>query len=277
MDLVAGYAFDWYLVDPRMHLKGEIEMKIAYPLFPGFVCLLLLAFVLTAGALQTSGLRSDETSAKTDPRRRPATEPQYNDKGELKRPTDYQTWVFVGSNLGLEYSDDPSKEPPQKDRDKKAAIGNFHNVYINPEAYAQYAKTGKFPEKTVLVLDIFKSEVREPRNIVSEGLFPGQQSGLAVAVKNSARPDGSKTDWAYYDFPNDQSAARAFPDKACYDCHLEHADDDNVWVQFYPTLRKHREIKAKKTNLPSWFLAQSEINGRMPQKRNLSLPRREVC
>ncbi|MGE5191328.1 MAG: cytochrome P460 family protein, partial [Deltaproteobacteria bacterium] len=115
---------------------------------------------------------------------------------------------------------------------------NFHNVYINPEVYAQYVKTGKFPEKTVLVLDIFKAEEREPRKIVAEGLFPGAHAGVAVAVKNSARPDGSKTDWAYYDFGLESKTAKAFPDKACYDCHLQHADDDNVWVQFYPTLRK---------------------------------------
>jgi hypothetical protein len=65
-------------------------------------------------------------------------------------------------------------------------------------------------------------------------------------VKNSARPDGSKTDWAYYDFGLDRQSAKAFPDKACYDCHVEHAAADNVWVQFYPTLRKHRDARAKK-------------------------------
>ena len=37
--------------------------------------------------------------------------------------------------------------------------------------------------------------------------------------------------------------ARAFPDKACYDCHLQHASDDLVWVQFYPTLRKLRDAR----------------------------------
>jgi hypothetical protein len=211
------------------------------------IILTLLAVVLAAAAMQTSVLQSEEPRSAPEPQSRPATGPQYNDAGELKRPTDYLTWVFAGSNLGLEYDENGTKDnPAAKEVPKKAKSGNFHNVYINPEAYAQYVKTGKFPEKTVLILDIFKAEEREPGNIVSEGLFPGQQSGLAVAVKNSARPDGSKTDWAYYDFPKDQPTAKAFPDKACYNCHLDHADDDNVWVQFYPTLRKHREARAKK-------------------------------
>src|SRR5262245_61629847 len=130
--------------------------------------------------------------------------PEYDEKGELKRPVGYETWVFVGSNLGLEYSDDVTKEKPAekeaKEKKRPAKGVNFHNVYINPEAYAAYMKTGKFPEKTVLILDVFKAEEREKRNIVSEGLFPGARAGMAVAVKNSARPDGSKTDWTDYEF-----------------------------------------------------------------------------
>lgn len=209
--------------------------------------LAIVSAILIVAVCHPAGVRSDETkSAGRDPATT-ATGPQYTAQGELKRPAGYETWVFVGSNLGLEYSDDVSKaRPPAKDRDRKTKTGNFHNVYINPEAYTHYVKTGKFPQNTVLILDIFKAEEREAGNIVSEGTFPAGQSDLAVAVKNSSRPDGSKTDWAYYDFGLDRQAARAFPDKACYDCHIEHADDDNVWVQFYPTLRKHRDARAKK-------------------------------
>jgi len=62
-------------------------------------------------------------------------------------------------------------------------------------------------------------------------------------VKNSQRPDGSKTVWAYYMFssgvfPSGSGSAPAQPDSACYQCHLEHANDDNVWVQFYPVLQR---------------------------------------
>lgn len=187
----------------------------------------------------TTGSRANSKSA---------TGPQYNDKGELKLPADYLTWVFVGANLGLEYREDGAAEPAP-DKKPEKPIGNFHNVYINPEAYEVYAKTGTFPEKTMLVLDVYKSEAGAPKSVVSEGRFPGKQMGIAVAVKNSARPDGSKTDWAYYDFSLDQASAKAFPDKACYDCHLAHADDDKVWVQFYPTLKRIRtehDLRAKK-------------------------------
>ncbi len=207
----------------------------------------LAGLVLAVASLHDSALRSAEPRAKTtagEPARS-ATGPQYNEAGELKRPAGFETWVFVGSNLGLEYGDAAVKEKPaQKEEKSRPGRGaNFHNVYVNPEAYAEYVKTGKFPQKTVLVLDIFKAEEREPGKIVSEGLFPGEHTGMAAAVKNNARPDGSQTDWAYYDFGLEGQTARAFPDKACYDCHLNHADDDNVWVQFYPTLRALRERK----------------------------------
>jgi hypothetical protein len=46
---------------------------------------------------------------------------------------------------------------------------------------------------------------------------------FGVAVKNGKRPEGSKTDWAYYDFDKPTRAtASAFRDAACYDCRLKH-------------------------------------------------------
>jgi len=174
--------------------------------------------------------------------------PEYDEKGNLKQPTDYRRWVFVGSNIGLQYSKDLAETTRrEKDRQQGAKSGDFHNVYINPEAYEQYLKTGKFPDRTVLVMDVYEAKEKDPKGVVSGGFFPGAQRRIEVAVKNSKRPDGSKTDWAYYAFPNPSkpSAQGAFKDADCYQCHRKHAADDNVWVQFYPILRRDRKGKAK--------------------------------
>jgi hypothetical protein len=215
-----------------------------------FGLLVLAALLVGVAALCARSVQSEEPQKSTTgakPGGKPSTVPQYTEKGELKLPADFQTWIFVGANMGLEYREAAANEAPlEKETGKRVKIGNFHNVYINPEAYAQYIKNGTFPEPTILVLDIYHAEQGDPKSIVSGGLFPGEHKDVAVAVKNSARPDGAKTDWAYYDFPAGQATARAFPDKACYDCHLEHADDDNVWTQFYPTLRKHRPGRGKR-------------------------------
>ena len=211
------------------------------------------ALVMVAAALGATAWTADEPAAK-DPATAVSAGPQYDAQGQLKLPADFRTWVFVGSNMGIEYREEVAKyTPAERDPNKPPKPSNFHNVYINPEAYREYARSGKFPEKTMLVLDSYKAESGEPLHVVAEGRFPGNQTSIAVAVKDSARPDGSKSDWAYYDFPLDKTGeksfdkprgtSKAFPDKACYDCHKRHASDDNVWVQFYPTLIKAKPAK----------------------------------
>jgi hypothetical protein len=172
-----------------------------------------------------------------------STEPQYDDKSDLKRPTDFKTWVFVGSNIGLQYRKETAeKTKREQDAAKPPFRGDFHNIYIRPEAYQEYRKTGKFPNMTVLVMDVYEAKERDDKNIVLNGLFPGKQRAIEVAVKNNKRPDGSKTDWAYYVFESTtMPTAKAMRDSACYDCHLKHASVDNVWVQFYPVLRDREE------------------------------------
>jgi Cytochrome P460 len=177
----------------------------------------------------------------------PGAVPRYNAQGELLRPDGYRSWVFVGAALGLDYTqrNDASLVYPQKQDEKADVSRPFHNVYIDREAYEQYSRTGSFPDKTVLVLELFEARRKEPRNIVTQGQYEGNRIALEVAVKNLERPDGSKTPWAYYDFTGKpgpsgrglRESAKAKPDASCAACHKKHADVDNVWVQFYPTLR----------------------------------------
>ncbi|MHB8272308.1 cytochrome P460 family protein [Bradyrhizobium sp.] len=171
------------------------------------------------------------------------TAPQYTPDGQLKLPVGFETWVFVGSNLGLAY-----KEELPANTALEAALLNkqeFHNIYINPEAYAYFLAHKEFPDKTVLVMDVFAAPDREPRDVLAAGVYNGNQIGLRVAVKNLHRPDHSTTPWAYYTLmdpfdpvPVMAASAKAHEDVACEKCHEKHAGKDNVWVQFYPTLRK---------------------------------------
>jgi len=172
-------------------------------------------------------------------------EPRYAPGGDLLLPNGFDTWVFVGSNLGLSYTPDAaaaaSAPPPRAPRQQ------FHNVSINKAAYDYFSANGRFPEKTVLVMQVFEAADKEPRGVLTSGVFNGRRLGLEVAVKNSSRPDGKTTPWAYYNFtdPSDRSkalaSATAFPDERCANCHQLHASIDNVWVQFYPALRNRRQ------------------------------------
>lgn len=171
-----------------------------------------------------------------------STTPQYAPDGELLAPVGFETWVFVGSNLGMAYRPEaPAMTSAEAARADKRI---FHNIYINPEAYTHFLATQEFPEPTILVMELFAAADKEPKGVLASGVFNAQRVGLEVAVKNSHRPDGRTTPWAYYDLTDGTdpskvlASAPAFPDRACESCHRQHASMDNVWVQFYPTLRK---------------------------------------
>jgi hypothetical protein len=191
-----------------------------------------IVFSIVAMALFDFALAADRQSGVI---------PQYTANGELVRLAGYETWVFVGSNLGLAYK--PELPDTTAQENTRADQPLFHNVYIDPDAYAYFRKTGEFPTPTVLVMEMFKAADKEPKDVLAKGVFDGARVGVEMAVKNVARPHGSKTPWAYYDFtdPHDPSkllrSAAAFPDAACETCHRKHAGKDNVWVQLYPRLR----------------------------------------
>jgi hypothetical protein len=175
-----------------------------------------------------------------------STAPQYTADGKLVTPTGFETWVFVGSNLGLGYQ----KELPVTTAKESAQADTqvFHNIYINHEAYAYFREKHEFPELTMLVMEIFTAAGKEPKGVVTAGVYNDQRIGLQVAVKDSTHPSKpSNSPWAYYipqDWEDDAHhhpllpSSKAFGSASCESCHHDHASMDHVWVQFYPTLRK---------------------------------------
>ena len=144
----------------------------------------------------------------------------------LDRPVDYREWVFVGSSIGLSYAPGASAAPEM-----------YHNVYIKPEAYREFAKTGKFPDGTMLAMEMTTSDTKKDPAL--RGSFESDFVGLEVAVKDSRRFEGG---WAYFSFSdrgsNYKDKAEPFPASAgCVACHKQHGATDNVFTQFYPVLR----------------------------------------
>src|SRR5262245_42580869 len=83
------------------------------------------------------------------------TRPVYTADGKmLQLPAAFETWVFVGSNLGLAYRD-PLTAGDAREANRAQERQLFHNVYINPEAYAHFAATKEFPDPTILVMEVF--------------------------------------------------------------------------------------------------------------------------
>jgi hypothetical protein len=152
-------------------------------------------------------------------------EPRFTEGKELVRPEGYREWVFVGSSLGLSYSEGEPRRDPR-----------FHNIYLKPAAYQQFRTTGEYPEGTILVMEI--ATAASQVSINRRGQFQDNFVGIEAAVKDSSR---FAEKWAYFSFiAEDGSAkqtAKAFPKEACWSCHNEHAATDNVFSQFYPVLR----------------------------------------
>ncbi len=154
-------------------------------------------------------------------------QPQFDSTGALLRPKNFDHWMFVGSNIGMSYDSGEAKGP-----------GEFHNIYMQPEAFDAYKSGGKFPEKTTFLLVVYQPT--QKASINKSGYFEGQMTGLAASVKDSAR---FKEGWAYFEFGDSgdlAESAKALPAPMCFSCHDQHAHDDHVFVQFHPVLRTAR-------------------------------------
>ena len=146
----------------------------------------------------------------------------------LIRPNGFERWVLAGASMGLGYA-----QPSGADA-AGATGGVFHNVYIEPSAYEHYVRTGKFREKTMMAMTLYQPGQKVHPS--KQGFFEGDFLAIEFSVKDTERYPGS---WAYFNFgkgaPNSRAVAN--PRQGCQSCHAQNAADDNVFVQFYPTLR----------------------------------------
>jgi hypothetical protein len=155
-----------------------------------------------------------------------AAGPQYTPDAQLKFPSDYREWVFLSSGSGMTYGPLARQGPPQ-----------FDNVFVNPESYRAFMRTGHWPDKTTFILEIRASESHGSIN--NGGHFQTDLTGLEAEVK-----DGGT--WTFYGFPlssgTPAATAKAFPRTAsCYTCHGANTAVENTFVQFYPQLYETAE------------------------------------
>jgi hypothetical protein len=151
----------------------------------------------------------------------PTGQPQFTKDGKLVRPEEYRRWVYVSSGFGMSYSQ--SASGPQ----------SFTNVFVAPAAYDYFKDHGKWPDRTMFVLEIYSSTSRGSIN--KHGSYQTDFEGLDVEVKDEGR---FADKWAYFNFGSAEKAASAFePSKNdCWTCHDQNAAVEHSFVQFYPEL-----------------------------------------
>jgi hypothetical protein len=167
--------------------------------------------------------------------------PRFTSGGELERPVDYRSWVFVTSGLGMTYG--PNAPAPGRP-------APFSNVFVNPAAYRSFLDSGRWPDGTMFMLEIRRAE--ENVSINAGGRTQGAIVAMEASVKDATRyPDGG---WSYFSFDSPQgpkASAAPFPRSAeCYSCHRTHGAVEWSFTQFYPEL--FEVAKAKGTVRPDY-------------------------
>jgi len=161
--------------------------------------------------------------------------PTYTADGKLVLPANYREWVYLSSGLDMSYNPKAlaSAEPM------------FDNTFASPDAWRAFQKTGTWPDKTVIVLEVRGSAGKGSIN--QRGHFQsGGVQGIEVHVKDTARFGGG---WAFFSFDDSTAPAKQIPTaEACYSCHSAHGAVDTTFVQFYPTLlpiaKQHSTLSA---------------------------------
>ena len=170
----------------------------------------------------------------------------YTADGKLLFPKDYRSWVYLSSGMDMAYVEGPGM----------ANMSMFDNVFVNRESYDAFQKTGTWPDKTVMVLEVRRGE--QNGSINKRGRFQTGRLAAEVHVKDVDRFKGG---WAFFAF-NGESPGQLIPqDRDCYSCHAEHAAVDTTFVQFYPTLLP---IAKDKKTLSAAYLAEEAAKAKPP-------------
>jgi hypothetical protein len=172
--------------------------------------------VLLLGALSLS------LTAQVQEAGSPGQAPEYTSDAQLRLPEHYREWIYLSTGFDMSYN------PPMQ----TGGHHMFDSVFVNPDAYRAFLKTGTWPDKTMLVLEgrvaQGKGSINQNGNYQAGGVM-----GLEVHVKDEARFPGK---WAFFGFDQGKTAKMHPVTEDCYSCHADHAAVDTTFVQFYPTL-----------------------------------------
>jgi hypothetical protein len=141
---------------------------------------------------------------------------------ETDFPTGYRDWIYLTSGMDMSYN--PSLQMQGQHM--------FDNVFVDPQSYRDFLKSGTWPDHTRLVLE--SRDARTEGSINKAGMYQsGEPMAVEMHMKDATLPGG----WAFYAFGTDSKPVEPLPQDAnCYACHKKDGAVDTTFVQFYPTL-----------------------------------------
>jgi hypothetical protein len=145
--------------------------------------------------------------------------------GNLLKPQDLESWVFVGTSLGLGYNEAQFKPAPP---------GLFQVVQLEPTAFRYFMKNGHFAPGSMLLLSFYGTDTRMSNN--NPGYVQSGLKGQEIHLIDPARKADSGH--VFYGFPpNGNEGKPVPPGNECVRCHLAHGAFEGAFIQFYPVMR----------------------------------------
>ena len=158
----------------------------------------------------------------------------FNDKGQLIRPTGYREWIYIGAPL-----------TPNDMNNGKAAFPEFHNVYIDPVSWSYWKTNGVFRNGTIIIKELVS--VGSKAAASGKGYFMGEYIGLEAMVKDTKRFNASDRYWGFFRFTKEGhptesknsllKTSKVNKSESCASCHGANSKQDMVFTQYYPVLR----------------------------------------
>jgi len=183
--------------------------------------------VLTAAAVGTLGL-GVVALAQTAATAKPLQIAQLTADGKLQKPADLDSWVFLGTSLGMGYNPGSFNA---------AHPGQFQVVLMEPNAYRHFVQNRSYAPGSMFLLSFYDSD-KQQRSINQNGFTQADLTNYEIHVIDPPKGDKADKGHAFYVFNPKDTQGEALPaGNACVRCHVEHGAFDGTFAQFYPTLR----------------------------------------
>ncbi|WP_206362044.1 cytochrome P460 family protein [Sphingomonas montana] len=194
----------------------------------------MAATALIAGCTSAAG---DETRSAAPGLPAPGVQLIFNEQGQAALPKGYRNWVHAYTSweaITTTILDGTVTKTPE-----------LHSVYVEPNSYRVFMRTGKWPEGSLMVKE-FSTTNTDPKDCsgppaftcklgASTVIFPRERTGIGVMLKDNARYPGEPGGWAYFSFghqaPPYQKVSPARGRAQCAQCHIDNVGpkQDYVW------------------------------------------------
>jgi len=163
--------------------------------------------------------------------------PYVDSKGNITVPADFRArWIHLGTWAVT------SKAPiPGAGSEQTSPGPGFHEVYTQPESMKTYKKTGKWPDGTVIIMEV--RSIKWDDLPTGHVMYADENSGWFVMVKDSKgrfknKPNwGDGWGWALFKAADPKKNISTNYKNDCMGCHEVAKDSDWVFVHGYPTLK----------------------------------------